>query len=398
MIRALSVKQFSEYIKSSLKHDPIFQKVAIKGEVSSYKLSYNHLFFSLKEGEDVIDCVIYYYLDKNINYNFDIGDKIEVNGNLVYNNYSSKLTINITKIEELGISEEYKIFLKLKKEFEKRGFFDQTRKKDIPKFPKKIGLITSKNSAAIEDFISVINKFPNDIKIYFYPVKVQGKSSVYEIINGINLLDEKNLDLIVITRGGGSKEDLSIFNDASIVEKVYSTTTPLISAIGHKIDQTLIDLVSDLSLQTPTEAGNIVVNDYKFLQNEINNIYIKIKKAMFDILDLKDLKLSFLKNNINKFKPSIILNSRIDELNKIGLRLNKQLKENLDYKISNFRMIELRLKTIKKILDLNKNKIKLIDMKGQEIFSKYSLQKDQYIKIVLSDGEVLVQIKDESNI
>src|SRR5699024_3145476 len=163
--RALTVKQFNEYIKSSLKHDPIFQNAYIKGQVANYRTSHNHLYFSLKEGDDIIDCVIYYYLDKDINTNFETGDEIEVYGNLLFNNYSSRVVINITKIEEFGISADYKLFLKLKESFQKKGYFDPEKKKEIPKLPKNIGLITSKDGAAVEDYLNVVNQDPNDITI-----------------------------------------------------------------------------------------------------------------------------------------------------------------------------------------------------------------------------------------
>ncbi|MDU7143003.1 MAG: exodeoxyribonuclease VII large subunit, partial [Anaerococcus vaginalis] len=219
-MKSLSVKQFNQYIKTSFKHDPLFQNVSVKGEIANYKISHNHIYFSLKEENEIIDCVIYYYEQKDIE-DFNNGDEVIVDGNLIYNSFFSKISISVNNIEKKGLSEEYLNFLKIKEEFLKKGYFDKDTKKTICDYPKDIGLITSDKSAAIVDFLSVINKEISDINIYLYPVKVQGLSAKDEIINAINVLDKKNLDAIVITRGGGSKEDLKVFNEKDIVEEIY---------------------------------------------------------------------------------------------------------------------------------------------------------------------------------
>lgn len=398
MRRALTVKQFNEYIKSSLKHDPIFQNAYIKGQVANYRTSHNHLYFSLKEGDDIIDCVIYYYLDKDINTNFETGDEIEVYGNLLFNNYSSRVVINITKIEEFGISADYKLFLKLKESFQKKGYFDPEKKKEIPKLPKNIGLITSKDGAAVEDYLNVVNQVPNDITISFYPVKVQGTSAVYEILKALDYLDKKSLDLLVITRGGGSKEDLNVFNSPDIIEKVYELKTPIISAIGHKIDQTLIDLVADLSLQTPTEAASVTVRNYTYLIKDMESTYLKILKVYKDRLYLSELKLSFLKKDLYKYDPHRLLDDRLKDLNELNKLFDKKIREKISKEENKLKILEFRLKSTKKMLDMEKVKIKIKDLEGREIFSKYSLEKGQDIKIVFSDGELKAQINDESDI
>lgn len=398
MRRALTVKQFNEYIKSSLKHDPIFQNAYIKGQVANYRTSHNHLYFSLKEGDDIIDCVIYYYLDKDINTNFKTGDEIEVYGNLLFNNYSSRVVINITKIEEFGISADYKLFLKLKESFQKKGYFDPEKKKEIPKLPKNIGLITSKDGAAVEDYLNVVNQVPNDITISFYPVKVQGTSAVYEILKALDYLDKKSLDLLVITRGGGSKEDLNVFNSPDIIEKVYELKTPIISAIGHKIDQTLIDLVADLSLQTPTEAASVTVRNYTYLIKDIESTYLKILKAYKDRFYLSEMKLSFLKKDLYKYDPHRLLDDRLKDLNELNKLFDKKIREKISKEENKLKILEFRLKSAKKMLDMEKVKIKIKDLEGREIFSKYSLEKGQDIKIVFSDGELKAQINDESDI
>lgn len=392
-MKSLSVKQFNQYIKTSFKHDPLFQNVSVKGEIANYKISHNHIYFSLKEENEIIDCVIYYYEQKDIE-DFDNGDEVIVDGNLIYNSFFSKISISVNDIEKKGLSEEYLKFLKIKEEFLKKGYFDKDTKKTICDYPKEIGLITSDKSAAIVDFLSVINKEISDINIYLYPVKVQGLSAKDEIINAINVLDKKNLDAIVITRGGGSKEDLKVFNEKDIVEEIYKAKSPIISAIGHKIDLSLTDLVSDLSLQTPTEAGSYLVRNYKKIRQDINKIFIDIQKTLNRNIELKELRLNNLKNSLDSYSLDKLLDEKTKNVNEIFEKIKNNLNLNIEKKEKNLEILKYRLNSLKSILDIKKNSIFIKDFDGNFIYSKYSLKNKDKVNIVFSDGEVKAEIYD----
>lgn len=392
-MKSLSVKQFNQYIKTSFKHDPLFQNVSVKGEIANYKISHNHIYFSLKEENEIIDCVIYYYEQKDIE-DFNNGDEVIVDGNLIYNSFFSKISISVNNIEKKGLSEEYLKFLKIKEEFFKKGYFDKDTKKTICDYPKKIGLITSDKSAAIVDFLSVINKEISDINIYLYPVKVQGLSAKDEIINAINVLDKKNLDAIVITRGGGSKEDLKVFNEKDIVEEIYKAKSPIISAIGHKIDLSLTDLVSDLSLQTPTEAGSYLVRNYKKIRQDINKIFLDIQKTLNRNIELKELKLNNLKYSLDSYSLDKLLDEKTKNVNEIFEKIKNNLNLNIEKKENNLEILKYRLNSLKSILDIKKNSIFIKDFDGNFIYSKYSLKNKDKVNIVFSDGEVKAEIYD----
>lgn len=392
-MKSLSVKQFNQYIKTSFKHDPLFQNVSVKGEIANYKISHNHIYFSLKEENEIIDCVIYYYEQKDIE-DFNNGDEVIVDGNLIYNSFFSKISISVNNIEKKGLSEEYLKFLKIKEEFLKKGYFDKDTKKTICDYPKDIGLITSDKSAAIVDFLSVINKEISDINIYLYPVKVQGLSAKDEIINAINVLDKKNLDAIVITRGGGSKEDLKVFNEKDIVEEIYKAKSPIISAIGHKIDLSLTDLVSDLSLQTPTEAGSYLVRNYKKIRQDINKIFIDIQKTLNRNIELKELKLNNLKNSLDSYSLDKLLDEKTKNVNEIFEKINNNLNLNIEKKEKNLEILKYKLNSLKSILDIKKKSIFIKDFDGNFIYSKYSLKDKDKVNIVFSDGEVKAEIYD----
>ena len=394
MIKALSVKQFNEYFKTNIKHDPILSRVNIKGNLANIRYNQNHLYFSLKEDSDVIDCVIYYYEDKDINFSFDEGMDVIIKGNLYLNNYSSRIVIVTNNIEKVGLSEEYAKFIKLKEDFKKRGYFDLKNKKLIPTFPKNVGLITSKDGAAIVDFLSVINQKPNDISVKLAAVKVQGSQSSELIVNAIKKLDDLNLDVIVITRGGGSSEDLSAFNNKEIIEAVYLANTPVISAIGHKIDTTLLDLVADLSLQTPTEAGYYIIANYSNIEKQSEKILNSMRDTIKNQINIDELRLTSLKKNIKAFNPNIKVDDKLRDIDNLKKNFDKILLSNykdIEIKLDFF---EKRLKLSKSLIETKKKNIIIKDTSGNSIFSKYSLKNGDKVEIEFSDGRIKAIISD----
>ena len=393
MRKPLSVKQFNEYFKSNIKHDPIFQNLYINGQLSNIRVNNSHLYFSLKEDNEIIDCVIYYFEDKDINFDFEEGIDVNVKGNVFYNNYSSRIIISAKEVSEVGISENYKKFLEMKEEFRKLGYFDEINKKVIPKYPKKVGLITSKDGAAIIDFISVINQKPNDINIFLYPVKVQGLESSNLIKQAICDLDHKNLDVIVITRGGGSNEDLSTFNNRDIVEAVFDAKTPIISAIGHKIDLTLLDLVSDLSLQTPTEAGSYIIKSYANLEKDLDDVIHKMKQIIGAEIDSFERNLLFLERDLRSFHPLNNLNNIELELSFIKKELDTKLKNSLSINENRLRLIKSNLDYQNDVINLKKSMI-FVKAKDKNIYSAKSLDVGDKIILGFSDGDVKAEIID----
>lgn len=393
MRKPLSVKQFNEYFKSNIKHDPIFQNLYINGQLSNIRVNNSHLYFSLKEDNEIIDCVIYYFEDKDINFDFEDGIDVNVKGNVFYNNYSSRIIISAKEVSEVGISENYKKFLDMKEEFRKLGYFDEINKKVIPKYPKKVGLITSKDGAAIIDFISVINQKPNDINIFLYPVKVQGLESSNLIKQAICDLDHKNLDVIVITRGGGSNEDLSTFNNRDIVEAVFDAKTPIISAIGHKIDLTLLDLVSDLSLQTPTEAGSYIIESYANLEKDLDDVIHKMKQIIGAEIDSFERNLLFLERDLRSFHPLNNLNNIEVELSFIKKELDTKLKNSLSINENRLRLIKSNLDYQNDVINLKKSMI-FVKAKDKNIYSAKSLDVGDKIILGFSDGDVKAEIID----
>ena len=391
MRKPLSVKQFNEYIKSNIKHDPIFQRVYIKGELANIRFNNSHLYFSLKEDLEIIDCVIYYYEDKDINFEFNPGQEIMLRGNLYFNNYSSRLVIVASEVTDVGLSEKYKEFLLMKEDLRSKGYFDIEKKKTIDRLAKRIGLITSKDGAALVDFLAMINTKPNDIHIYFSPVKVQGEQSINQISRAIKNLDDMNLDLIVITRGGGSNEDLSTFNERKILDACFYAKTPIVSAVGHNIDTNLIDYVSDLSLQTPTEAGSFIISLYDDYKKKIDD---KFKEALLTInksIDINEIKLDSLGSRIGFLNPKNNIEQKLSDLELLMEKISASVSKNLEYRKIKLDSVKLKLDMVQKLIELNKDIIS-IKKDGTKVYSKHSLSRGDLLKIGFSDGDVLVEV------
>ena len=393
MRKPLSVKQFNEYIKSNIKHDPIFQRVNLTGELCNIRANNYHLYFSLKEGTDIIDAVIYYFEDKEINFDFSPGKEVIIRGNLSFNNYSSRLIIIVNEIEDVGISKDFKEFLKMKEEFKAKGFFDLENKKPIPKFVKNIGLITSRDGAAIVDFLAMINSKANDIHIYLAPVKVQGNDAEDLVASAIKRLDKLNLDVIVITRGGGSNEDLSSFNQRKIIEAVYDAKTPIISAIGHNIDTTLIDYTSDLSLQTPTEAGTYLIANYIDYEKYLKDKFYRAGLSIENKLNLKALDLKVLEAKLSSLSPVKIIESKIRDLSSLNYDLDKAMDTIISDSQNRLKSLYYKFTYLDNLLEMRKNQIEVI-FDDKNIYSAHSLGKDDMIKLKFSDGSLYARIID----
>lgn len=393
MRKPLSVKQFNEYIKSNIKHDPIFQRVNLTGELCNVRINNYHLYFSLKEGSDIIDAVIYYYEDKDISFDFSSGKEVIIRGNLSFNNFSSRLIIVVNEIEDVGLSKEFEEFLKMKEEFKAKGYFARENKKSIPKLVQKIGLITSKDGAAIVDFLAMINSKANNIHIYLDPVKVQGADSEDLIARAISRLDKLCLDVIVITRGGGSNEDLSSFNKRKIIEAVFASKTPIISAIGHNIDTTLIDYTSDLSLQTPTEAGSFLISDYIDYEKYLEGKFEKARDTIVNSLDITSLNLRILKAKISSLSANHLIEDKLKSLRSLNEELDKAMENLISYNETRLNKLGYRFDYLAKLIDIRKNQIE-IKLDGENIYSVHSLEKDYEIELAFSDGSIKARIID----
>ena len=332
------VSEFNELLKSVIEDN--FDYVRIRGEISELKnASSGHIYLTLKDSSTVLNATLWNQKKNYLKVYPELGMEVIVTGRIsTYAKSISTYSINIDQIELAGEGALLKLIEDRKKKLKSQGIFDDKYKKKIPFLPDKIGIITSSTGSVVHDIINrVKERFPIDIDIW--PVKVQGASAAKEIIEALVGFESQNYlfkpDVIILARGGGSTEDLMPFNDEKLAIKIFNFSIPIISAIGHETDTTIVDYVSDLRASTPTAAAEKavpVLNDLKQLitrndqrlKYSFNNYYKKINESL---------------NNLSKFlkAPKFIIKVFKEKIEKISNDLTKELLEILKYKKSSLR-------------------------------------------------------------
>ena len=325
---SLSVTQISNYIKNIFDAEEMLIGVEVYGEITNLKPSSRAVYFDIKDEECALPCVCF---DFNMLSSFKFGDKVSVIGKLNYYAKTGKLSFIVSKIEKFGQGDLYKKYIELKEQFEKEGLFDKSVKKEIPKFPKRIGVVTSSTGAVICDIVRVARKKNKSTDIVLYPVKVQGVGAEKEIIEGIAFLDSYNVDAIIVARGGGSFEDYAPFNSELVVRACYKAETPIISAIGHENDWSLIDFVADVRASTPSVASEIAFFDENLL---IDTMISKIRNCI-DV-KLKDYELSRQKINNLKDDLFISINEKFESYEKSLKDYWTKCEQNIEKNITDY--------------------------------------------------------------
>jgi len=278
----LSITQLNNYIKNIFDNEELLIGVSVYGEVTNFKISNGVAYFDIKEEGAQLSCVkfsCFAPFAKN-------GDKVVVTGKLNYHVRLGKLSFVASKVEQYGMGELYKNFLELKARLESEGVFDQSKKQPIPKYAHRIGVVTSETGAVIRDIYHVTRSKNPWTNLLVYPSKVQGEGADKEIVKGIEYFNkEKNVDVIIVARGGGSFEDLSPFNTESVALAVFNSELPVISAVGHETDFTIIDFASDMRAPTPSVAAEIAVFDFYQELEYLENLRDSLKQKVLNVVE-----------------------------------------------------------------------------------------------------------------
>lgn len=393
-----SVSQFNNLFKEIIDETKIFKNLNITGELSNFKkhISGNY-FFNLIDDSSSISCVIYSFLDFSYDKKFKTGDKVIINGNLTIFNKRGTYNIVVNKMSLVG---EGDILLNKKfliEKLTKEGIISEI-KKDIPKFPNKIAILTGDNSAAYSDLIKNISNRYKNCEILFFPTIVQGKDAVKSIINSLEAAKNYDLDLLILARGGGSSEDLSAFDDENVVRSFAKIKCPKISAIGHEIDVTVCDYVADLRVSTPTAAAIASVPNkddlLSYLDNKLNEIYVCVNSKIL----LYEKKLSKIKD-INFFKS---FNLYLNDLKNKILFINEKISNSINLKFNDYSTKLKELKSKIEILNpenlLSKGYAIIKDDNNRVITSKSEAVNKSYLNIKFIDGSIKVkEVKEHDN-
>ncbi|MDD2839831.1 MAG: exodeoxyribonuclease VII large subunit [Rickettsiales bacterium] len=383
LIKEYSVSEIVRGIKTTLERE--FFYVKIKGEISNYKKHPSgHYYFSLKDDDSMINGVMFKQFADYCNFNLNDGLEVIVSGRLTIYKERSNYQVIVETIQISGEGTLLKIIQERKNKLAKEGLFDVERKKQIPKFPKSVGLITAESGAALQDILSRLkNRTP--ISLMLYSVLMQGKDAPSEIVRAVRYFNKiKNKpDVLVITRGGGSIEDLMAFNDEELIRCITNSNIPTISAIGHEVDWTLVDYASDLRLPTPTSVAEYLT--------------ISKEQAFLNLQNLiKRLVIALLNNNAKK----------LDDLNKVfQVIINKEInifvRHNLSLNTANIRLRNIFRITVEKYkkrililhnVNINKvillkfirlsNRLDIADLRLKNHLNKYPILKDSFDNII----------------
>ena len=391
-----SVSRLNGYIKQSLNENPYLAEFSVVGEISQYTVSArDHAYFSIKDDSCVVNCVIFARNRSQLKIKPEIGMKVKIYGGVDYYPQGGKLQIICTNIEDLGAGDLHEQFNKLFKKLQDEGLFASEHKKSIPVLPRRIGVVTSSSGKVISDIVNTIRKRNPHHDVLLYPASVQGVECPTEVISGINYFNrEKNVDVIIVARGGGSYEELFCFNDEGIARAVYNSEIPVISAIGHEPDYTIIDYVADIRAATPTAAGEMVIASYEDQKKEIDNLALNLDIAINQFVDLRRKALDVYKNHKALHSPAYYAMEQQAVVKELRTRLEALSGKMVEQTGSDINQMKVRLDALNPENVLKRGYSYVCDKDGNAIESVGSVNRGDNVNIVLSDGTLFSEIKD----
>ena len=391
-MEAITVSKLNTYIKQIFESETLLHNISVVGEVFGVSVSRNVIYFSLKDESASLSCVCFYpnFINQIIE-----GNKIIIVGTPNYYVKGGKLNFNVYNIEKVGQGELFEKFLKLKETLQNEGLFDEKHKKEIPKKINRIGVITSKDGAVIQDIKNIAWRRNPTVDIVLYNTKVQGNGAENEIAHAIDMFSEyPNIDVVVVARGGGSLEDLWAYNTEIVARSTYNCKKPIISAVGHETDFTIIDFVSDMRTPTPSAAAELLTFNMEDRKAEINGISQVFERSINKFLQVNQNQLQNLSLKLTSLYENFIL-SKEKNFVFIKHKILTSFDNIINTKQYDLGLIETTLDKIdpNKILNMGFTKI---EQNSKPIINKNMLEKNKEFEIIFKDGKIIAkQIKGE---
>lgn len=387
-LRALDISEVNSYIKRILTNDPILYNLRVKGEISNFKVhSSGNVYLSLKDEKSKLNCIIFKSnYDKSLN--LDNGVKIIASGYISVYERDGAYQLYINEIEIEGIGNLYIEFNKLKEKLKKEGLFDTKYKKEIPKMPRSIGVITSPTGAVIRDIINVTKRRFPKVDIKLYPVNVQGDKSASDICEGIEFFNRmENVDTIIVGRGGGSLEELWSFNEEIVAREIFKSKIPIISAVGHETDFTICDFVSDMRAPTPSAAAEIATPDLSEIYYKLNTIRNRMNRSLNNQVILDNEKLNNTFDKINNYMKNYIVRDKVIQLDQIYDKINLRIEQKLETSKEKLSKKAALLHNLSPLATISRG-YSIVEKNGQVINSIEEVNITDDINITLKDGSL----------
>lgn len=387
-----SVSQINSYIHRIFESDYALKHIFIKGEISncSYHSS-GHIYFTLKDEKSQLKAVMFSSdRQSGLSFRLEDGQMVIVGGNVSVYERSGNYQLYARQIELSGAGELYLRYEQLKEDLSKKGYFDFDRKKPIPPYPSRIGVVTAATGAAIRDIESVARRRNPYVQFYLYPAKVQGEGAASEIASGIRFFDSFGVDIIIIGRGGGSIEDLWAFNEPLLADAIYEARTPIISGTGHEIDMTIADYCADLRAPTPSAACELAVPDIETILYKMTSCLDAMSLQMERRIQKHSDKVQSVRHRIEGLRPDKKLLERVMLLKEMMTRMDHAMTKRLENYDRTYRIMVERLGTLSPTQRLKGGYTFAQDDRGGPIDRADKLKEGHPFTLVFSDSRARI--------
>lgn len=373
----------------------MLRNISVKGEISNCKYhTSGHIYFTIKDAAGTISAIMFAGSRRGLGFTMKEGDKVIVTGSVEVYEKTGSYQLYARQIELDGAGNLYLQFEKLKNELEEMGYFAREYKIPIPKYAKRIGIVTAPTGAAIQDIRNISKRRNPYVELILYPALVQGEGAAQSIVNGIHALEQIGVDIIIVGRGGGSIEDLWAFNEKIVADAIFNCRIPTISAVGHETDWTIADFVADMRAPTPSAAAELAVFDYRLVQDKLYEYNRRMQNSLCNKLELSRQKLNSYKLKLDYLSPEHRLNENRRRLmeyeEKLKLRIDMIIKE----KKHMFELYAGRLEACSPVKKLGQGYAYVEDYNGKFLRSVEGVEANQDITIYLLDGKIKTVVSE----
>jgi len=384
-----TVSQLNNYIKHLLTSDPQINEVWVRGEISNLtKHSSGHYYFTIKDRDSQLSCVSFKSTNRTLKFEPETSMKVLVFGSIDVYTVRGQYQMRVLDMRPDGVGELYKAFEQLKKKLQDEGLFDEIHKKPIPKYPKKIGVVTSPTGAAIHDILNVAKRrCPMDILIA--PTLVQGERSAHSIAASIEMLNKSDVDVIIVGRGGGSLEDLWAFNEEVVARAIFNSKIPIISAVGHETDYTIADFTADIRAPTPSAAAELAVPNRIEIRRHIESLSIRMEQTATHRISEHVAHIDYLQRQIEPERLNDFLRQNQQRIDEIMSRMEYNIKTILNMKESPLKICAGRLDAISPLKTIKRGYSITLKPEDRKVVGSISdVKKGDGLEIIVKDGRI----------
>ena len=393
-----SVGQVNTYIKNMFTQDFFLQRINVQGEVSNCKYhSSGHIYFTLKDQAGAINCIMFAGNRKGLTFPMKDGDKVVVTGSIEVYERDGKYQLYARTISLYGEGDLYRRYEALKQELEEMGMFAEEYKQPIPKFAKKIGIVTAPTGAAIQDIRNISMRRNPYVQLILYPALVQGEGAKESIVNGIHALEQLDVDLIIVGRGGGSIEDLWAFNEEIVARAIFECSEPVISAVGHETDTTIADYVADLRAPTPSAAAELAVYDVNRLMQDLSAMQKRLRRLVLGSIEMKRNRFLQYAARMRYLSPKNQLNGKRQYAADLEERLTHAMQHTFSLKKHKLELLAGTLDGLSPLKKMSQGFSFVSDLEGNNIHDVTQVSVGSHLKIQMMNGalETIVEKKEE---